>query len=241
MRWSVLPIVSRSARGATPQPVVLPTVSEVPVAPRQRLHPVLRAVDEEICGLILGVTDGLQTATTALVAGAADHAPPAKAFARGAPGDRHPVSLIEAQLEIFFARQSPVASDMRFALTAIRVAPQLGRCHNLTTHIERRAALGARVPTEVVEVFEAVGTQTSYMWEAVYQAWTARDVTAATTIDQLDDPVDVAVGRLSGLLAGSLVEPAVAMEAAVVGRFYERLGDHAVHVAQRVEWMAGQS
>ena len=44
---------------------------------------------------------------------------------------------------------------------------------------------------------------------------------------------------LSLLVSGS-VSVSVALEMALVGRFYERLGDHAVHVTERVRFLAGE-
>ena len=43
---------------------------------------------------------------------------------------------------------------------------------------------------------------------------------------------------LAELASGRMALP-VAMEMTLVGRFYERLGDHAVNIARRVAYLAG--
>ena len=42
---------------------------------------------------------------------------------------------------------------------------------------------------------------------------------------------------LIGAVSDGSVPPSIAMEMALVGRFFERLGDHAVNVADRVRYL----
>jgi phosphate transport system protein len=72
------------------------------------------------------------------------------------------------------------------------------------------------------------------MWHIAGDAY-AGDVTGATErLESLDDEMDdLHVTFIAELVtAGIPVE--VAIELALVGRFYERLGDHAVNLARRV-------
>jgi phosphate transport system protein len=54
----------------------------------------------------------------------------------------------------------------------------------------------------------------------------------------VDDELDALHDELSAEIAKGGTAVADAMQATLVGRFYERLGDHAVHVARRISHLA---
>jgi phosphate transport system protein len=54
----------------------------------------------------------------------------------------------------------------------------------------------------------------------------------------VDDELDALHDELSAEIAKGGTAVADAMQATLVGRFYERLGDHAVHVARRISDLA---
>jgi phosphate transport system protein len=146
--------------------------------------------------------------------------------------------MVEAELQVCLARQAPVASDLRFVLTALRVVPQLERSLDLVVHIAERAAVGALMAAETRSSFARAGTVTEAMWDATLAAWDARDPDAVTAIDARDDELDLLIGELPGVVSRAATDPVVGMAAVLIGRFYERLGDHAVHVARRIRWLA---
>jgi phosphate transport system protein len=72
------------------------------------------------------------------------------------------------------------------------------------------------------------------MWRMAADAYGDRAADAAERIDRLDDEMDdLHVTLTAEIIAGGTVLP-VAIELAMIGRFYERLGDHAVNLARRV-------
>jgi phosphate transport system protein len=77
------------------------------------------------------------------------------------------------------------------------------------------------------------------MWQAAAAAWVERDVDAAARIDAIDDRLDLLHDRLSATLLDGGLERDDALQATLVGRFYERLGDHAVHITERIGYLAG--
>ncbi|MEQ1787367.1 MAG: PhoU domain-containing protein, partial [Acidimicrobiales bacterium] len=75
---------------------------------------------------------------------------------------------------------------------------------------------------------------------AVGVSWAAadgfvdRDPGAGDALEAADDEVDDLHTALTAELLAGGVPAAVAADATLVARFYERLGDHAVHIAVRV-------
>jgi phosphate transport system protein len=145
---------------------------------------------------------------------------------------------VEEEIQTAFALQVPVAGELRFLLTVLRVVPELERSADLAAHIAGRASLANELTPELVAVFESMGTMTTAMWETAAAAWADCDPTAAAALDEQDDELDVTTTELPALLAAAELNPVTSMQFALVGRFYERLGDHAVHICDRIRWWA---
>ena len=79
-----------------------------------------------------------------------------------------------------------------------------------------------------------MGTLAAELWRSSADAFVDQDPTAGETLERADDEIDdLHTALTKELLSGGL--PAnVAADATLVARFYERLGDHAVHIASRV-------
>jgi phosphate transport system protein len=202
---------------------------------RGGFHQQLIDIDDEVRALFTEVTVGVAWAASAFLAGDLREAP---RFAAQHRITDTVLGRVEHELEVAFARQAPVASNLRFMLTVLRVVPQLERCTELAAHIAERAAIGPDLPGAVTLQFESMTALIVPMWEAASAAWANGDPTAASTLDDEDDELDVTVSELATDLATAELNPITAMEAALVGRFYERLGDHAVHVCDRIRWWA---
>ncbi|HEY7070480.1 MAG TPA: PhoU domain-containing protein [Acidimicrobiales bacterium] len=75
-------------------------------------------------------------------------------------------------------------------------------------------------------------------WREARRAWAERDDTAAAALEAADDRLDVLHEEVTGALVASQISRADLMQATLVARFYERLGDHAVHLADRIRYIA---
>ncbi len=134
-----------------------------------------------------------------------------------------------------------MAKDLRFLLAVLRVVPELERSHDLVEHIARRAdqALREELSPRARGLVERMGALGTEMWRATGDAWAERDSAAASLLDERDEEMDDLHSSLTAELAGGAMSLPVAMEMALVARFYERLGDHAVNIAARVVYLAG--
>ena len=137
--------------------------------------------------------------------------------------------------------QAPVASDLRFLLSVLRIVPELERSHDLVLQIASRSnhILGDDLSVRSRGIIERMGTLASDMWRQAVDSWYQRDPSVALTLDDRDDEMDELHSSLLAELASGRMALPVAMEMTLVGRFYERLGDHAVNIARRVAYLAG--
>jgi phosphate transport system protein len=209
----------------------------VPVELRIQFHRQLADIDSAVVRLFGIVGERVGAATDSLVTGDAE-------AARGVTGGDVEVDRLERDLEQLAERllltQSPMSGDLRYLLTVLRIVPQLERCGDLAEHVARRTVtgLGRRLTPRMRELLAEMGGRCVAMWSVAAQAWAARDAGAAERLDVVDDELDALHGELSAEILKCGVDVTDAMQATLVGRFYERLGDHAVHLARRIAYVA---
>jgi phosphate transport system protein len=140
-----------------------------------------------------------------------------------------------------FALQAPVATDLRFLLSVLRIVPELERSHDLVVHIARHAThiLSGDLTPRARGLIQRMGDAGSEMWRRAADAWYRRDGAAATLLDEADEEMDGLHVALTAELASGQMSLPVTMDMTLVARFYERLGDHAVNIARRVVFLAG--
>ena len=149
--------------------------------------------------------------------------------------------VLEPMVNEQLALQSPVAGDLRLLLSVLRVVPELERSHDLvvliaeyTTH-SLEDALSPR-SRGLVRQMSDTGVE---MWNQAAAAWQERDPEVVEVLRERDDEMDGLHATLMAELASGAMTLPVTMDMTLVGRFYERLGDHAVNIARRVEYLAG--
>lgn len=155
------------------------------------------------------------------------------------------VDAIDRDLEASITRilhlQSPMAGDLRYLVTVLRVAPELERSADLVEHIAARAAsgLGGSLTPQLVTQVGRMGEIAERMWATASAAWSDRAAGAVAQLEALDDQMDALHDDLRVDLERGALPLGPAVEMALVGRFYERLGDHALHVTERLAYAAG--
>ncbi|MHB1988796.1 MAG: phosphate signaling complex PhoU family protein [Acidimicrobiales bacterium] len=127
------------------------------------------------------------------------------------------------------------ANRTRWLLALLSMLPELERSGDLAEHVAQRAIrnLPAEMPARVRGLIEEMGEIACSMWKMAADAYADR-VASAEQIDRLDDEMDDLHVQLIAEIAGGSVAVPAAIELALVGRFYERLGDHAVNITRRV-------
>ena len=139
--------------------------------------------------------------------------------------------------------QQPVASDLRFLISVLRVVPELERSHDLIVDVARRGSLilSQDLSPRSRALIEHMGNLASEAWSQAVNCWSERDRSAAVALDERDDEMDELYASLMAELATGEMTLPVTMQLTLVARFYERLADHAVNIARRVIYLAGHA
>jgi len=123
----------------------------------------------------------------------------------------------------------------RTLLTLLRVLPEVERNGDLAEHIARRAArgLGTEMSPRSRGLIERMGEVASTIWREATDVVIDGKLEATGAIEDIDDELDeLHVALTAELVSGSMALP-VAVEVALLARFYERFGDHCVNLARR--------
>ena len=139
--------------------------------------------------------------------------------------------------------QAPVASDLRFLLSVLRIAPELERSHDLVCHIASRAdhISGSNLSPRCRGLIKRMDELACGMWRRAADCWCQRDGSTASALAEVDAELnELHASLVAELASGTMVLP-VTMEMTLVARFYQRLGDHAVNIARRVTYLAGSN
>ena len=202
---------------------------------RIAFHQNLDEIDGHVTQLFALVSEGLAAATDALLSG--DRAAGREVVQKDIVVDELYRRVEELTLREV-ALQGPVASDLRFLLSVLRIVPELERSGDLVEHIAARAARGLaeELTPRIRGLVDQMGRVGVELWRMAADAYAERDGTAARRIEAGDDELDELHTSLTAEIASGSVSLPVAIEMALVGRFYERLGDHAVNIARRIEY-----
>jgi phosphate transport system protein len=205
---------------------------------RRGFHQDLRQLEGSVAHLFALVGEGIAGATDALLSGDRDSAQ--LLVARDETIDtifRQVDDVAQRELTL----QAPMAGDLRFLLTLVRIVPEIERSGDLAEHIAMRAVgpLPGQLTARMRGLIEQMGAIGVEMWRVASEAFIERDGTRAEWLARRDDELDLLHDELTAEAASADVPAWVAMELALLARFYERLGDHAVNVSSRIRYLAG--
>jgi phosphate transport system protein len=121
----------------------------------------------------------------------------------------------------------------------LRVLPELERSGDLAEHIVSHAAQGLAewLSPRARQLVTQMGDIGSEMWGIAADAYASGDGSVADLLRARDDEIDHLHVSLTAELAAGRVSVPVCIEMALVARYFERLGDHAVNVTRRLETM----
>jgi phosphate transport system protein len=207
---------------------------------RQEFERDLEAIEAKVIELFAMIAEDLPEATNALLTG--NNEIMQKLLER----DKI-ISALYPETEALANRdillQAPVADDLRFLLSVLRILTEFELSHDLVIQIASRAnhILSEDLSPRTRGIIERMGGVASDLWRQAADCWYQRDRSAALELAERDDEMDQLYSSLIGELASGRMTLPVTMEMTLVARFYERLGDHAVTIARRVVYLAGSA
>jgi phosphate transport system protein len=146
---------------------------------------------------------------------------------------------VERSIWAGLGQHAPDEAALRRDVGILLILPELERSADLAEHIAQRALtdLGAEMTPTSRGIVQRMSDIALGMWNSAARAY-AEHAESGIAIDEADDGLDVLHERLTAEVAAGSMSPAVAAQVTLVSRFYERLGDHAVNLARRIETLA---
>ena len=192
----------------------------------------LARIDREVIRLFALVGEGVAGATDSLLAGDREAARVLAESDETIDALYHEVEqLAQSQL----AQRATGPEELRYLVAVLRMLPELERSGDLAEHVSRRAVrgLGVELSPGPGASWRRWARSACDMWRATADAFADR-AAVADEVEELDDELDeLHVTLTAEIASGSMALP-VAIEAALVARFYERFGDHAVNLTRRI-------
>jgi len=149
---------------------------------------------------------------------------------------------IEEGIQELLARQTPVATDLRFVLAVLHVNLHLERAADYCVTIAKLVKLAPDIPGHpaLVEGFQEMGARAEEMIGIAMDALARRDVEAAESLVELDELIDRANRRIVQHVLSLGADPQLqewGLRMMIVSRCLERIGDHAVDIGERVAYL----
>lgn len=151
---------------------------------------------------------------------------------------------IEERALTLMALQAPVASDLRQVAACLKLAPEIERSADLCCNICKaaRRVYGHDLDPKLRGLIQRMSDQATQEYKEVVEAYVANDAVRAAALRDMDDYLDdlhrLFIAQIFESHAAGTIDLQVAVQMAVVARFYERLGDHAVNIGDRVLYIA---
>ncbi len=151
---------------------------------------------------------------------------------------------VEERALTLLALQAPVAGDLRQIASCLKLAPEVERSADLCCNICKaaRRIYGHTLDPKLRGLIQRMSDQATQEYKEVVEAYVANDAVRAAALRDMDDYLDDLhrqfIAQIFESHAAGLIDLQVAVQMAVVARFYERLGDHAVNISDRVMYIA---
>ena len=193
-----------------------------------------RNINQGVIELFALVGDSFAGATDALLSG--DKVAARKIVERDLEVD-HLYREIETSVTRELVDEFGTKSDRYYLLAVLRMIPELERSGDLAEHIARRALsnLSEELSPRCRGIIDQMGDIGTTMWRKATDAFADQDLRLISVIEALDEEVNELHVAFASELVSCIKSISVAMELALVARFYERFGDHAVNLSRAVQ------
>ncbi len=156
------------------------------------------------------------------------------------------IDQLERQLDErcihLLAQQQPVATDLRVVVSALRMSATLERMGDLARHIAEIARgryPRVAVPQSLTGTFTEMDAASVRLAQRIVTLLETRDLALAEQIETDDDRLDdLHADTFTAMLGGGWAAgPQQTVDVTLLGRFYERFGDHGVSIARRIVYL----
>ncbi|HYI62440.1 MAG TPA: phosphate signaling complex protein PhoU [Acidimicrobiales bacterium] len=213
---------------------------EPQVETRRTYHQQLDSIRADIVRMAALVTEGIPRATQVLL----DH--DLSGAQEIIDGD-DPLDALALETEehcyAVFALQQPMAGDLRGLITAVRMVSEIERSGDLVVNIAKgaRRIYGTTYTPRLRGLITKMGEEAARLFRLAIDSYADGDAAMAAALDDLDDRLDDLhqdyIAEIFEASSEGAFEVQAAVQLALIGRYYERIGDHAVNIGERVRYM----
>jgi phosphate transport system protein len=207
---------------------------------RSEFHQELDEIQNGIASLSAGVTELIPRATDVLLS--MDLEAAEYIILGDDEYDQRSLDLEERCFRVI-ALQSPVATDLRAVVSAIKIIADVERSADLCVNICKaaRRIYGHELDPNLRNIIQKIGDQAQVLFKEATEAYLHFDGVRAAALHDMDAYLDDLHRQFIQVIfeshAAGNVDLQVAVQLAVVARFYERIGDHAVNVGDRTRYI----
>ena len=139
--------------------------------------------------------------------------------------------------------QAPVATDMRQIVALLKMIAEVERSADLVVNICKaaRRIYGHNLDPRLRGIITHMGEQAQQLYMSAIESFVENDAAKAAAIDDMDSYLDGLQRQFVQAIfeshSAGRIDLQVAVQLAVVARFYERIGDHAVNIGERVKYV----
>jgi phosphate transport system protein len=150
---------------------------------------------------------------------------------------------IDEKAYVLLATQQPMATDLRTLVAILRITHELERVGDNMVNVAKgtRRLYPVQLDPKVRGLIARLGEQAQQQLRAAADAFADLDASKAAAVSDMDDVMDLLIKDLyRSIFAGGAADETGlqrAVQVALIGRYYERVGDHAANAASRVTFM----
>lgn len=219
---------------------LLSEVTYVPQDIRKTFHQELDEVHQEIVRYAAMVTEVIPQGTDALLANDLEEA-------QGIIDGDDALDALSVEIEDrcyqLLALQQPMAGDLRAIVTALRLTSEIERSGDLVVNIMKgaRRMYGVEFDPRLRGLIERMSEQAQRLFKLAVDAYVEGNAGLAAALDDMDDRLDLLhkdyIQAIFESHSQNNLDLQAAVQLALIGRYYERIGDHAVNMGERVLYM----
>ena len=207
---------------------------------RTGFHHALDEIRADTAKLAAGVTENIPRATEILLRQDLEGAE--YLILADEQVDKRVLELEDRCYEVL-ALQAPVASDLRRLMAALRIIAEVERSNDLAVNICKaaRRIYGHQLDPRLRGIIQKMGDQARHLFKEATESYMTSDATRAAALADMDSYLDDLQRQFIHAIfeshATEGIDLQVAVQLAMIARFFERIGDHAVNIGARVRFL----
>jgi phosphate transport system protein len=150
---------------------------------------------------------------------------------------------IEERCYSLIARQAPMAGDLRRIITVTKLVGELERSADLMINVCKaaRRMYGSEISPKCRGIISGMSQEALKLLRMSIDSFADADASIATALGDIDDALDELnrdmIEAIFEAHTEGQLDLAASVQLALVARYYERVGDHAVNIGERVNYM----